>query len=124
MRLVAIKVLSNLTMSNVIPILVSQRLAMFSSRLLSLFPRLPKLKPRHVNLPMDTNLTKGFPGSLFKVLCSDDENRFNFRLPQLTWGVAALVGLTVEQDCNEESESDKEDEEYSDANDNSFEESW
>ena len=73
---------------------------------------------------MDTNLTKGFPGSLFKVLSSYDENRFNFCLPQLTWGVAALVGLTVEQDCNEESDSDKEDEEYSDTNDNSFEESY
>ena len=98
---------------------------MFSSRLLSLFPRLPKLKPRHVNLPMDTNLTKGFPRSLCKVLSSYDEKRFNFHLPQLTWGVAAMVGLTeVEQESNEDSDSDKEDEEYSDANDNSFEESY
>ena len=47
-------------------------------------------------------------------MSSYDEERFNFPLPQLTWGVPALVGLTVEQDCNEDSDSDKEYEEYSD----------
>ena len=94
---------------------------MFSSRLISWLPRLPKLKPRHVNLSMDNNFTKGFHGSLCKVLSSYDEKRFKYRLPQLNLGVAALVGLTVDQDGHEDSDSDRED---SDANDNSFEESY
>ena len=60
-------------------------------------------------------------GSLCKVLSSYDEKRFKYRLPQLNLGVAALVGLTVDQDGHEDSDSDRED---SDANDNSFEESY
>ena len=57
-------------------------------------------------------------------MSSYDEKRFKYRLPQLTLGASAMVGLTVDQDCNEDSDADKEDEDYCDTNDNSFEESY
>ena len=89
------------------------------SRLLSILPRLSKLKPRHCNASsgLDMNFFQGFPSGIAGIGSNYDRKRESYVFPKLSLAMAGAVSLSMDQE--DPNTSEEEDVELSDVNDNS-----
>ena len=97
---------------------------MVLSRLLSVLPRLPKLKPRRCNASsgLGLNFFHGFPRDIAGIGSNYDNKKDSYVFPSLSLAMTGIVGLSLDQE--DPNTSEDEDVELSDANDNSHEESF
>ena len=97
---------------------------MVLSRLLSVLPRLPKLKPKKCNASsgLDLKFFQGFPRGIAGIGSNYDKKRDSYVFPSLSLAMTGIVGLSLDQD--DPNTSEEEDVELSDVNDNSHEESF
>ena len=97
---------------------------MVLSRLLSVLPRLPKLKPRKCNASsgLDLKFFQGFPRGIAGIGSNYDKKRDSYVFPSLSLAMTGIVGLSLDQE--DPNTSEEEDVQLSDVNDNSHEESF